>query len=412
MKTTHRLATGVAAAAAVAAAVVAPTPGEASYPTTAQPTATVEAAMSSSMHVRQVRTRRLFVRTAAVVTVGDELVVRGRTTLRRARVLLQVKHSGRWRRLDRTRTSARGTFRVGEAVKREGTHRFRVVVSPRSGHDATARFRIKVVPRSTVPTSSPTEVPTDGTSPTPRPVATSTPTPTASTPTVAPTTPTPTAGAGDPDDWSYITGGTDPIAWNSCSPITWSYQSAGGYSGAQADWERAFALVAERSGLTFEQTATAGAINVSWSDAATHPELSGGVVGFGGPSYRLIDPASNGGVRMLIIGGRVVLDREAPISPGHATSGRAGWGQVMVHELMHAVGLGHAAGREQIMYPSTGTLAMGAGDHTGLRNVGSTRGCLSTKQYDASSPSADGGADGLADGGGRVVVHDRLRDIS
>lgn len=403
MKTSHRLATSLAAAAAVAAAVVAPTTGEASYSSTSQAqAASVESAMSSAAGTRTLTKRRLSIRTSGMVTVGDELLVTGRTSLRRALVRLQVNQSGRWRRIDRTRTSAHGTFRTSEVVTREGEHRFRVVVSPRRGHDATASFRVSAVPRATGPTGWPTEEPTA--LPTATPVATWTPVPTTTPTPTAPPVPVPTSGAGNAADWSYITGGTEAIAWNSCSVITWGYSPAGEYAGARDDWARAFDLVAQRSGLSFEYAGTDGAIDVSWSDAAAQPRLAGSVVGFGGPSYRYIDPDANDGVSMLITGGRVVLDRESPLSPGHATTGGAAWGQVMVHELMHAVGLGHAAGREQIMYPSTGALFLGAGDHTGLYNVGSSRGCLSSSQYADPAPGADGG--------GEVLVHDRLGDLS
>ena len=400
MKTSHRLLTSLAAVATATAALVVPATGEASYSSTPQPQAlSVESAMSSTVAGRTLTKRRLSIRTSAVVRVGDTLVVTGRTSLRRARVRLQVNQSGRWRRIDRTRTSAHGAFRTSEVVSREGDHRFRVVVSPRRGHDATATFRVSAVPRSSGPTRWPTAEPT------PEPTATPlTPVPTSTTTATAPPVPTPTSGAGDAGDWSYITGGDEPLAWNSCAVITWGYSPAGEYSGARADWQQAFDLVSARSGLSFAYAGTDGAIDVSWSDAATHPNLAGSVVGFGGPTFRRIDPTTNGGVGMLITGGRVVLDREAALAPGHATTGRAAWGQVMVHELMHAVGLGHAVGREQMMYPATGTLFLGAGDHTGLYNVGSSRGCLSAQSYGDAAPGADGR--------GEVLVHDRLRDLS
>lgn len=387
MKPSHRLATSVAAIAAVAAALLAPMASGSSYlPVSGPQAGTIEAPMSSGALVRRAGNKRLSVRTSPTVTVGHKLVVVGRGTLRRAPVVLQVNQAGRWRRVDRARTNARGTFRVSEVVTREGEHRFRVVVSPRRGRDATASFRVSARRRGSEPSGWPTEEPTP-----------------APTPAVVPPAPMPTSGAGDPADWSYITGGEEPMAWNSCSTITWGYDPAGEYAGALADWQRAFDIVAERSGLTFEHVGTSGELNVSWSDAEREPRLAGGVVGYGGPSYRYIDPSKNNGVRMLITGGRVLLDREARLAPGHATRGRAAWGQVMVHELMHVVGLGHARGREQIMYPATGALVLGAGDLSGLYDVGSSRGCLSADH--------SGDAPMTARYGGEVLVADELRDL-
>ncbi len=123
-------------------------------------------------------------------------------------------------------------------------------------------------------------------------------------------------------------------------------------------------------------------------------------MGIGGPTYYLVDPAKNGGVRRLIISGRVTLDREEELPTGFPTSDAAGWGQVMVHEVMHAVGLGHTIGPEQIMYPSTGAFTLGAGDHTGLFNVGSSRGCLAGR-FDRTSPRR----------GGEVLVLDAVAGV-
>ena len=54
------------------------------------------------------------------------------------------------------------------------------------------------------------------------------------------------------------------------------------------------------------------------------------------------------------------------------------WGEVIVHELGHIMGLDHVGSSKQVMYYSTTgfTANLGAGDLTGLRQLGDTRGCL------------------------------------
>ncbi|GAA2111914.1 hypothetical protein GCM10009726_28290 [Nocardioides furvisabuli] len=379
----------LAAVTVVAAGLLAPTgaagPGQA--PRTAPATGTVSAhdatAAARVLAATTVRKPALTVRADAQVVAGERIVVRGRAKHRRAMVSLQRRAARRWVRLDRARTSARGAFRTSIRVDAPGRHALRVVVTPRRGRALSAAVQVLVVavePNPVEPT--PTAWPTTGPTGTPPPV------------------PTPTTGLGDPAHWAYI-GGTDPIAWNSCAPIPWSYAPAGEYAGGLADMTRAVAAVSTRSGLQFSYVgASGGKLHVDWSDASATPALGGGVVGIGGPSYHVVDPAKNGGVRRLITSGRVTLDREEQLPTGFPTSERAGWGQIMMHELMHAVGLGHTVGREQVMYPMAGAFALGAGDHTGLFNVGSSRGCL-------------GGADDRISPrrGGEVLVLDSVETV-
>ena len=381
----------LAAVPLVAAGVLAPTgaagPGQVAQAVQATGTASVHGtgAAAQVLAAATVRKPGLTVRADAQVVAGERIVVRGRAKHRRAVVSLQRRAARQWVGVDRARTSARGVFRTSTRVDAPGRHAFRVVVTPRRGRALSAAVRVTVIavePNPVEPTPTPTATPTTIPTGTPPPV------------------PTPTTGLGDPAHWAYI-GGADPIAWNSCAPIAWSYAPAGEYAGGLADMTRAVAAVSARSGLQFSYVGTSGGkLHVEWSDASATPALAGGVVGIGGPSYYFVDPAKNGGVRRLITSGRVTLDREEQLPAGFPTSERAGWGQIMMHELMHAVGLGHTVGREQVMYPVAGAFALGAGDHTGLFNVGSSRGCLSGA-YARTSPRR----------GGEVLVLDSVAEL-
>ncbi|UMG94243.1 matrixin family metalloprotease [Nocardioides sp. TF02-7] len=134
--------------------------------------------------------------------------------------------------------------------------------------------------------------------------------------------------------------------------------------------------IAERTGLTFTETGAADApLRLMWSDEARDEALRGGVVGVA----RTRATATTGAeVLRRITGSTVVLDRGHALRQGHFDSGSPSWGQVITHEVLHGLGLAHASGREQVMYPSVSGLnhRFGAGDLTGMVRIGAAGGCL------------------------------------
>lgn len=190
--------------------------------------------------------------------------------------------------------------------------------------------------------------------------------------------------AGSAGDWTWLM--PEHARWNPCSVIRWGYDATGSYSGSLADIKRAFALTAGRTGLHFKYVGTLdyrafetthnrpGNVDmvVGWSDATRDPHLSGHVVGVGGPR------ASSSGGPWKIIAGSLVLDRDEVLRSGFDVAGAVTWGQVMVHEIGHTIGLGHAAADTQLMAPTASSRnhRFGAGDLAGMVRVGASGGCF------------------------------------
>src|SRR6478672_341314 len=78
-----------------------------------------------------------------------------------------------------------------------------------------------------------------------------------------------------------------------------------------------------------------------------------------------------------VVEGAVVVDATQHAEPGFGTAVRGTRGRMLMHELGHAVGLGHVSDRAQVMYPvDSGPAVWGAGDRAGLRVLGAASGCL------------------------------------
>ena len=195
-------------------------------------------------------------------------------------------------------------------------------------------------------------------------------------------------GAGTPGSWSYLF--DDGGRWNPCAVIRWAYNPSGQGYAALADVQRAFAKISGASGLKFRYTGattwrflgtvsdpafpeSTADIVVGWADDSELPRLAGSVVGVGGGSGRGVSGAD---VRWRMNRGYLTLDRDEVLAAGYD---RSGWGQVMLHEILHALGLGHADEKVQVMYGTVTpqNLRFGAGDLTGMSKVGADAGCLS-----------------------------------
>ncbi|PUA82912.1 matrixin family metalloprotease [Nocardioides currus] len=286
-------------------------------------------------------------RAAFQVDPGQTVTVRGRVpaALARGRVTVLRHDGGTTATVASGRADARGRYVLEtHAPLATGSYAHDVRVA-RSGKARTVkRFTISVVSGTKAPITTTT-------------------------------TPAPTFSQGDPNDWTYL-GGTRVARWDPCSAITWSVTGTAPYAEASTDIQTALDRLATATGLRFVQVADAGTstLDITWTNAAAEPRLAGTVVGLGGfSSYAPpIGPSQ-------IASGYVLLDQEHTIPGGFTTVGSS-WGKVLLHETSHALGLGHAAGIEQIMYPQVvlSPAELGAGDLTGLAAVGAGQGCFTS----------------------------------
>ena len=205
---------------------------------------------------------------------------------------------------------------------------------------------------------------------------------------------------------------SDPIArWDSCDgPVGWRINARQASAGALADTQGALARISAVSGLKFAYRGTTTIVPgapkqpkrpkdtqlvIAWAKPGQSAQLTvaqakAGVAGIGGAtwSYGYVDKA--GRPASKIFSGEVVLNASktyaAGFGSGPATGQQGTRGQLLMHEIGHAVGLDHPEGPDtsQIMYAQMGSkLAVwGAGDTNGLRAVGARAGCMSLPEPD------------------------------
>lgn len=299
------------------------------------------------------------------VQVGKKIRIVGSVTTRHAKrpvVLTERKHR-KWKAIARKKSNRVGayTFKVPAGGK-AGVRVFRVETKRFHGlrGGTTRALKIRVV-------AAPPTAPTDFDAPEYLPAGYL----------GAGTT---TYGAG----WNLFDGGA---RWNPCRTVRWAYNPSGEKYAALPDMQRAFARLAGISGLRFRYVgatdwrylgnfegfpASQADVTVGWASDLEYDKLGGNTVGYGGWTGHTIRRAD---VQFKIDRGYLILDNGATLQPGFD---QVGWGSVSMHEIMHALGLDHAAEPVQMMYPelTAQNVNPGAGDIAGLTRVGSASGCL------------------------------------
>ena len=175
-----------------------------------------------------------------------------------------------------------------------------------------------------------------------------------------------------------------PTSWNPCNTIDFKVNLAHAPKQGLADVKEAVRRVHLAGGLKFRYRGTTHEVPtgnptgqkaellIGWRPAASVPEFQLGlIVGLGGYSSIV----QNG--HDTITRGFVMLD--AGFHPAAGFGYGTTWGQLMMHELGHAVGLAHSTGNYQIMRPMMDdrlyAAMYGAGDLAGLHKLGKSQGC-------------------------------------
>lgn len=302
-----------------------------------------------------------------IAFVGD-VVVKGKKP---RPVTVAERTAGTWRVVGRATSKANGTFTVRVAAgKVVGTRVFRAQAARSRGLAAlkTGAVRVKV---------------------TKKPVSTGTVIPGTDEYDAAEGLPASYVAAGPKGDWSYLFddvehGEQHSIRWDPCPVIRWRYNAQDQEYDARADVTRAIAKISGVSGLKFKYVGSTpfsyrgdddqdfpgnADLFVSWANEKQYEQLAGGVVGTGG-GLATSAGADDLGVEWRMDVGYLTLDNGAPqIAQGFNGSG---WGQIMMHEVLHAMGLGHAQDSRQLMAPfaSDSNYQLGAGDITGMHKIG------------------------------------------
>jgi hypothetical protein len=198
--------------------------------------------------------------------------------------------------------------------------------------------------------------------------------------------------------YSFIALGPNgrPVRFNPCAPIHYATNLSQAPPTVAGDITTALNEITAATGMQFvndgptsevptshrpaEDAARYGhrwsPLVIAWLAPTQTDLLPAGAAGVGGPQW--VDDTAGQGVTVTA---EVVVDAPAAagLAPGYGSGATVG--KLLLHELGHTIGLGHTGDPTQIMYPTLSQSALsayGSGDLTGLSNLGTAQGCLTT----------------------------------
>ena len=194
------------------------------------------------------------------------------------------------------------------------------------------------------------------------------------------------------DGWgpTYVDDDGRPARWDPCSPIRYVVNPSWIPDAGRRDLQEALRRITAASGLRFvsdgdtdempSRTRPAyqpGRYGERWAplliawvpSTSTDLGLGDGVQGV---SMAVAVPGEDG---PSLVSAQVVLDASRRLASGFGPGTTDG--EVLLHELAHAVGLGHVLDPTQVMYPqaTNSESEFGAGDRAGLAALGAPAGC-------------------------------------
>lgn len=200
------------------------------------------------------------------------------------------------------------------------------------------------------------------------------------------------ARSGDPRAFNFIAKiDGEPVHWNKCQRIGYRVSMKRAPSRAVPQVKEAVRRVAAASGLKFQYQGHSSVRPFPNKDYQKGTELvvgwlrpgedgfPSGAAGVGGPLYYTSGPDEG-----RIIKGYVQLNANLnnDLANGFGSGPRTGYqgtkGQLLMHEIGHAVGLDHVGDERQILYDTLTRkkAVFGAGDVNGLERVGKVRSCF------------------------------------
>ena len=193
------------------------------------------------------------------------------------------------------------------------------------------------------------------------------------------------------------------VRWDSCQAIRWTFYAKNAPRRGLAQVREGVRRIHLTTGHDFTYVGKTqqkpnpygnnveGAdVIIGWRPASDYAPFARNpaTTGFGGNMYYSGYQEADGTNVNRAVQGGVVLNASKKSTLDNGFGRGATWGEVIIHELGHVMGLAHPAADSQIMYFSAipRDADWGAGDLAGLRTLGDTRGCLDRAPSRVSGP--------------------------